>query len=217
VAGGSCTITSGCVCATPTCGGSLHTPCAANYCSVGHFNSALGICASCGEAGQACCNAQSSPGIPDCYDGNGCSDPGAFSGICQPCGGAGPVCPSAVCGLINQPPCPGNVCSEGHYDSDLGLCAQCGEMGQVCCDLQEIGYTAPSTQECYDGTLCGGNERMANGKNCAAPCGADGQAPCVGSTPSACQPGAWLFGTTCSATMHPALRTRRPRRPWQRS
>jgi hypothetical protein len=205
VAGGSCqTAASGatsCVCDAPTCGGNLQPPCAGHYCEPGaHYDSLVGLCAHCGESGETCCNISSLPAIPDCYDGTACSDPGENDGRCEPCGGSGPACPSPTCGLIGQAPCPGNVCSQGHYDVDFNFCANCGTAGEQCCDVKDIGKGNNAT-ECFDGTTCSGNMSLATGSTtCDAACGANGQPPCVGATPSSCQAGTVLnaAGTQCA-------------------
>jgi hypothetical protein len=65
-----------------------------------------------------------------------------------------------------QLPCSGNYCySPLHISQVWGLCAQCGNAGQGCCNTQQ-----GSTVACFGGTQCIDNH--------CEPCGGDGQRLC---------------------------------------
>jgi hypothetical protein len=91
-------------------------------------------------------------------------EPGVAGGSCEAslC-----VCDAPTCGQLDQTPCAGNYCSQGHYDAWLNLCDSCGTNGATCCDYQHAG----ATTSCYDGLQC------LNGFSCGA-CGAAGQPLC---------------------------------------
>src|ERR1700722_14438285 len=94
----------------------------------------------------------------------GAKEPGVAGGSCEAelC-----VCDAPTCGQLDQTPCAGNYCGQGHYDAWLNLCDNCGTNGATCCDYQHAG----ATTSCYDGLQC------LNGFSCGA-CGAAGQPLC---------------------------------------
>jgi hypothetical protein len=116
---------------------------------------------SCGETCNTMCSAK--PGVSggQCFVGNLC------------------VCDAPTCGMLEQHPCAGDYCSQGHYDAWLNACDSCGTLGATCCDRNDPG----ATTSCYGGLFC------QNGLSCQ---------PCGGDTQQACQPGDQSMAPFCN-------------------
>jgi hypothetical protein len=176
VAGGNCEGNL-CLCDAPTCGAFDENPCAANYCSQGHYDAWLNLCDNCGASGATCCDYEHPGATTSCYGGLYCQN----GYDCQPCGTSGqqacqpaqgdPFCNSGLvpavagpndticvqsCGSNGELPCVNGGCTE----LDTVLIAgspncqfnpSCGHFGSGCCDQ---GNYFQNHGNCYDGSSC---------------------------------------------------------------